>query len=246
MANYETAPPPAEITFLFSNHAVDNYPRILDAIEQSNPNIVAVELVGESPADRAAIEREVNAQLGGAAPSPEIEIGWFEEDVITRFAGTGIQYALIDISSDHSAWVQHLTSIDYLQDYEGQQTAKARKDAARKFIANSATSMAQRDQHTADMLSRIAHDNPGKRITAVVGAMHTSLSRRITPGIALSRQFVNSVAEEAMLSPGQKARFNAHEAGRRAYIMGIASIDEIVEAIVDDQGFIRDYQPSDQ
>lgn len=49
-----------------------------------------------------AIEREVNAQLGGTAPNPEIEIGWFEEDVITRFAGTGIQYALIDISSDHS------------------------------------------------------------------------------------------------------------------------------------------------
>ena len=140
--------------------------------------------------------------------------------------------------------VQHLASIDYLQDYEGQHTAKARKDAARKFIANSATSMAQRDQHTADMLSYLAYDNAGKRITAVVGAMHTSLARRITPGIASSRQFVNSVAEEVLLNPGQKARFNAHEAGRRAYIMGIASIDEIVDAIVDDQGFIRDYQAS--
>jgi hypothetical protein len=168
--------------------------------------------VGESPSDRAAIEREVNAQLGGAAPRPEIEIGWFEEDVITRFAGTGIQYVLIDVSSDDRAWVPHLRSLYHLRQYE--------------------------DSHDTN--------NAGKRITAVVGAMHTSLSRRIIPGIASSRQFVNSVAEEVLLNPGQKARFNAHEAGRRAYIMGIASIDEIVDAIVDEQGFIRDYQPSDQ
>ena len=246
MANYEAAPPPAEITFLFSNHAVDNYPRILDAIEQSRPDIVAVELVGESPSDRAAIEREVNAQLGGAAPRPEIEIGWFEEDVITRFAGTGIQYVLIDVSSDDRAWVPHLRSLYHLRQYEDSHDTNTRKVAARAFMVNSAISMTQRDQHTADMLSRLAHDNQGKRITAVVGAMHTSLARRITPGIASSHQFVNSVAEEAMLSPRQKARFNAHEAGRRAYIMGIASIDEIVDAVVDDQGFIRDYQPSDQ
>lgn len=48
MANYESrAPPPAEITFLFSNHALITTWRILDAIVQSRPDIVAVELVGE-------------------------------------------------------------------------------------------------------------------------------------------------------------------------------------------------------
>ena len=227
---------------MFSNHSLDNHPRILDAIEHAKPNVVAVELVGEDPEYRVAMEREVNAQLVGAAPTPEVEIGWFEEDFIARFKGTDIRYILTDISSEARAWEYHLSSIRHLQEYERQSDGMARYHSARLFLEHSALSMAWREQHTADSLARLAHENSGKRIVAVLGMMHTGMRRYLAPGIVASRQFINTIGEETQLAPGQKARFNAHEAGRRAYLAGVMSIDEMVAHIVDAEGRIRDYQ----
>ena len=233
---------PASLHFLFCNHSLDNYPRILDAIEQAKPDIVAVELVGEDPETRANMENEVNAQLRGDIPNPEVEIGWFEEDLIARFGGTATRYTLVDISSDEWAWEGHLSSMRHLRGYEAaQHDITARRYHAALFLEHSARSMAWREQYTADMLTRLAQGNPNTRIAVVAGMMHTDLGRRVAPGIAMSRQFVTSAAEEALLNQGQKASFNAHEAGRRAYLMGVVSIDEMVAATVDDQGFISGY-----
>lgn len=236
----EQHPIPATLHFLFCNHSFNNYPRILDAIGKTNPDIVAIELVGESPAARVAMEQEINAQLSGAEPSPDIEIGWFEEDLIARFAGADVACTLIDISSDHPAWEYHVSSLDHLQQYEKQTDETSRRIHAKAFMTHSAISMAQRERYTASTLAQLAYDNPGKSIVVVVGMMHSGVQRQIGAGIISSRQFINTLQEEGELRPGQKASFNAHEAGRRAYIAGVVSIDEMLAAAIDEKGSLRD------
>lgn len=236
--------PPAELRFLFSDHSLENYPRILKAIERAEPDIVAVELPGESRAVMQDMEGEVNAQLRGAEPNPDIEIGWFEEDFINRFGGRDIDYRLIDVPSESIAWDYHTSFVYHMRKYDKLiSDPDRRRYHARKAMAHSAISMAMREQYTAEMLDGLAGDNPGKRMVAVVGMMHTGLRRYISPDIASSSRFINSKLGKKDLFVGQKANFKAHEAGRRAYLAGLVDIDEMLEMVIDQDGFLRDYTP---
>ena len=72
---HEQAPTPAELHFVLCDHSVSNYDRILDAVERTRADMIAVELAGEDDLSRFDMENEVNRQLTGKEP------GEFADDI---------------------------------------------------------------------------------------------------------------------------------------------------------------------
>lgn len=73
------APKTGELHLVFCNHAVDNYPRILDAVAKTKPDIIAVELAAETALMRLDFEHEVNAQLSAVH-----RVRWLMTSVISK------------------------------------------------------------------------------------------------------------------------------------------------------------------
>lgn len=245
----ESQPTPGELYFIFCNHAYENYQRIIDAIERARPDIVAMELAGETDLARSDMESEVNAQLRGNDPGEFAgDIGWLEEDMIARLKGTGIRYVAIDADADSEAdklvsqASQHRKGYEQYHNDTSPAAAVFRRHYAEQYIDATVRGDVIREDVMADQLEAIADANPGQRIAVVVGMIHDNIAHEIADDIPVSSVYVPKEADEERLAElGEHGRFTRYELGQRALAAGTMELSEVMRYCLDKNGRFIDY-----
>lgn len=240
---FNKAPKTGEIHLIFCNHAFDNYPRILDAVAKSKPDIIAVELAAETALMRLDFEHEVNTQLSGG-PASEVanDLGYLEEDIIERFKGEDIVYVTIDAELDSEAGQLVAQAERQRREYEkhadddSSAGAAYRRFHAKKYIDATARGDIMREKIMAQQLEVLAAKYPGKRITAIIGMLHDQIADTIAEDIPIEIAYVPRAEDEER---GLRGRFTRYELGQRALAAGTMSLDQVMVYCLDkDSRFI--------
>lgn len=236
---------PGELHLIFCTHEVGNYSRILDAVEATSPDIIAVELAGESELMRHDFEQEVNAQISGRQPGEVADdIGYLEEDIIERFRGTSVRYVTIDAELETEAGElvkqagQHLWQYGKYEKDTSPTGAVYRRFHAENYLETTSRGDAMREEIMADQLEALADANPGKRITAIIGMLHDRIADDIDDDISVEVTYVPRKADEER---GLHGRFTRYELGQRALAAGTMRLDEVLAYCLDRDGRFIDY-----
>lgn len=234
------APKTGELHLVFCNHAVDNYPRILDAVAKTKPDIIAVELAAETALMRLDFEHEVNAQLSGRPPSEVADdLGYLEEDIIERFKGEHVTYVTIDAELDSEAGQLVAQAEQHRRKYEKHEAddssvgAVYRRFHAENYIDTSARGDVIREEVMADQLEALADKHPGKRITAIIGMLHDQIADDIADDIPVEITYVPRAEDEER---GFRGRFTRYELGLRALAAGTMRLDQVMAYCLDKDG----------
>lgn len=240
MSSYEAKKP--IIDTILANHRTENLGRIVDALSDSDGSILALEAAGETKAERACIERALNAFLAGS-PSQEdmeflIEIGdGLFDRVATRFEGTGKKLYLVDASCEDRVFRYIHRSDQQFDSLETLINSDADIDLLRHvmrcLVAVDARAVALRDRLVACQVRQIMQIHPGEKITVFQGALHSRVSHELARIASVSRLFVPSSAEEITYHPQVKMSYEGYNhALRQQLFLGSIADDVIDEALL--------------
>jgi len=218
----------ASIDFIFADHSPENLPKIIDALVQSDGDIIAIEKIREgtfgmgTTAEKADLSRRMTEFLSSNTPITESAAEYFNTNeplftgLLDKLRESGKRIVILDMGTDDPGFSIYKRTVELREEYvrklrERQQggniTEEELKDLALDCKIAIAQSFEYREHVMENQLKEIAKNNPGQKITVMMGAAHTPVSHTMRSEFDTSRTFVPTDEDELLYPSGVKMRF---------------------------------------
>lgn len=216
------------IDFIYSDHSPENLSKIVDALIESNGDIIALEKIREGSFGTGTVEekKELSKQMTDFL-DPDSTIEESAEEyfpgadplfvgLLNRLKGSGKQIVIIDMGTDDPGYHYYADSIRLREKYvekfeEYQQGGDVTREELENLTFDVRISMAQsyeyREHVIEGQLRELASRNPDAKISVMLGAMHTPVHHGMVNDYDVSRKFIPTDEDEALYSHGVKMRF---------------------------------------
>lgn len=224
-------PAKSSIEIIFVTHSEENLPRVAEAVLASDGDIIAIEKIREgtfgmgTSAQKAELSARMTDFLATDSEITASAAGYFQTDepfftaILDALRGTGKQIVLIDMGTDDPGYGLRqksraaAESIESLNDGTLEDTDENREMLDNMMVGYQIASAQEdeyRDHVMRSQLLQLAADNPGKKITAMIGATHTWVSHHMPDDVTTSRVFVPTVEEAARYAPPVKIIYDEY------------------------------------
>lgn len=183
----------SSIDFVFAVHSIPNMPRIFEAVRDTNPDIVAIEMPGLEAAKRAETQQKINQTIVESkdvrvrATRPYHQLGRLPQIICEELEMQDVSVSLIDVDADHPSLVHHKIATRALEVFH---QSKQQADYT-EYIYQYAQANRMREEVMTTQLEGLVGNNPGAKIAVVTGALHTPLYHNLAKVVPTSRRFVD-------------------------------------------------------
>lgn len=244
----------SSIEIVYADHSEANLRKVAEAVLASDGDIIAIEKIREgsfamgTSEQKAELSARMTDFISSESTITQSASAYFHTKepffttILNRLKGSDKTITLLDMGTDDPGYhlfrktrqlrldIYDLNNSPHDEnDLEWQ--AKL-DDLVLDYQIADAQQFEYREHIMLDQLIQLSQANPGKKITAMMGAAHTWVSHNIPDTIVSSRVFVPSDKEAETYPPSVKMHF-AHSVGMRALRF---NLDKLGLSILDENG----------
>lgn len=223
----------SSIDFVFSVHSIPNMPRIFEAVRDTSPDIVAIEMPGLEAAMRAETQRNINQTIIESkdvrvrATRPYHQLGRLPQIICEELEMQDVSVSLIDVDANHPSLVHHKIAARALEAFH---QSRQPADYA-EYIYQYAQANRMREELMTEQLEGLVENNPGAKIAVLTGALHTPLYHNLAKVVPASRRFIDEENAPELQRPEMK-RYAAPEELIRRSRLGLAMSKEAIANVI--------------
>ena len=218
------------IDFIYSDHSLENLPKIAEALINSDGDIIAIEKIREgsfgmgTAEEKAELSRRMTEFLSSKSNITQSASEYLDTNeplftaLLDRLKGSDKRIVIIDMGTDDPGYAYYRRSVELRLRYaemideleRGANISEAELDNLEMDYKIAMAQCYEYREHVMEgQLRALTEENPEAKITVMMGASHTPVSHNMKSNFDTSRNFVPTDEDEALYPKGVKMDFGA-------------------------------------